>query len=1646
MATIGYDSASVHVIEQVIFDFSFAADTVEPEHESQLSDWIVRTLLPAMEVVLNEHDEADKVLRINQVTLDLGAISEANFPDQIVQILQEQFGLQLKQARESSYHHLVTLPLLHIPTTSVSGKTDNVIPVSLIQSGFEELKQFMLTGSLPWYIDTNDVHWHEKLMERVLKEAVSTSALREMLMQMPQQDRTLFVWRMVQQFSPAVLRSVLYQMDPQHHRLQLGLIESIQTMLSKSALPAERYNKVMTALWAWIIDDVTSQSPLPGSTRFSRLIRQYLKMIVVPMLHEEAGLLLDRLIETARVHDDSEQLSVILSQAADHGFQEDCPSAIQRATIEHLTESEQIKATHTGNGQDEIYGSGNEKDTSVAGSLSLSRWLYRRIFTAMQHAGISAPFSDSANEQPLDISGLQQRLRTILQDTRARDQIIARLPQTVLMDILFAQSPQIAFIVGQFVLKAERFYRYAQNQRHSISVSFDDWINCFWKSVLRFVTTVSLAGTSTDTLAAAGIARALTQCLYDEPDNTTILQTWYQALELTHSSEDRYSLRILQIIVADAMAYSAFEKHFLPDGQAVHHLHGKQQSRQAQISTSAYNHVSTSADLGSVDSNWAGDASDPVTSGIVSALKSAAIVEKEPSVAQFRFADVLANREWLLTLLSDQLARARIVAELPEPALIDMVYRISPYAAQILAQTLTYANTLYQSTVNPRDADISAWRQRLFDNVLDFIQRTQNFDFPDSDFDAVDFCLAMTQGMSQDSNGAAILTFWQYGLRRQREQQGECIVEMDPDNSLIDILFAASTERPAIKVIAEIRQIAVLLKDDYTQQLRRLRTLFEYGRLHTGTVPEVDLKSMIHGILNLYPGSDRADRIALAEAIDSHARHIDNSAGYYFQVLKKLVYDEDIDLEALVSSAAEKEPEIQPEIPKLFTENELFIQKPCEEILLSRLLITLRQAGINRLDLNRFEANQIAFARQQLVDLLLEQDERQKLIARLPESTLLDISYVLSPQAAFILAQLIRHADTLLLYDENVQYRPDAAWLNQLWNHALRYLADTSLHRNFKTNLFFRALALGQSEGQDAVTILCSWSETLNKLQDERYAYATNVFYNFVQDAIFSLRSPEQCNFPTDEQIDLIQQLQTTDPHTLKRDLRLALEDGRLVIAALTETRARALVQELLECSSELKDEDRRLFIKAIESHLPESGNSAVYFQLILQKLLFDDTVDLEAVVTQSETTNSVISVETVATTAKEHVIEPINKRIRSALQQAGIAGTEQYAGQFIGLSKSDATLALREQLLALVHNAVSRQKLIEKLPESILIDVAYTVSPQSVFILADWLSHAEFFRQYTKNIKQPGPDVWRQQIWDSGLKALSEISHAGKSDETVEETTVTFEFVYALLQDLAGDGDALGLARIWNQALLIEQQGYEQKDTVRKIQHTSVLQHLLQGVLIQYGSVSGNQVKKPENSPLLSPNLAQDVQFKRPAVFDSNSGKLKDECGDEYFIQNAGLVLAAPYLPHLFGRLGWLDNDGLINAPAIERAVHLLQFIVNEASQFPEYQLILNKILCGLPVVMPVSRNIQLNTQERETAESLLNGIIQNWKVLGKTSMSGLRETFLQRRGRLLLQEDMWSLTIEPGPFDMLLDQLPWSFSVIKYKWMTRAIQVAWR
>jgi len=161
--------------------------------------------------------------------------------------------------------------------------------------------------------------------------------------------------------------------------------------------------------------------------------------------------------------------------------------------------------------------------------------------------------------------------------------------------------------------------------------------------------------------------------------------------------------------------------------------------------------------------------------------------------------------------------------------------------------------------------------------------------------------------------------------------------------------------------------------------------------------------------------------------------------------------------------------------------------------------------------------------------------------------------------------------------------------------------------------------------------------------------------------------------------------------------------------------------------------------------------------------------------------------------------------------------------------------------------------------------------------------------------------------------------------------------------------------------------------------------------------------------------------------------------------VDNAGLVILGPYLPRLFGMLSLLGEDGFVDLGAKIHAVRVLQFLIHGSTATRQESLPLCRILCGLPSGVPVGEE-PIPPQEQEVCEQLLEAVIQHWSILGSTSVSGLRETFLYRNGVLEPQEQQWLLRVEAGAFDMLLDKLPWGYKMVRFGWMDKTLQVEWR
>jgi hypothetical protein len=183
----------------------------------------------------------------------------------------------------------------------------------------------------------------------------------------------------------------------------------------------------------------------------------------------------------------------------------------------------------------------------------------------------------------------------------------------------------------------------------------------------------------------------------------------------------------------------------------------------------------------------------------------------------------------------------------------------------------------------------------------------------------------------------------------------------------------------------------------------------------------------------------------------------------------------------------------------------------------------------------------------------------------------------------------------------------------------------------------------------------------------------------------------------------------------------------------------------------------------------------------------------------------------------------------------------------------------------------------------------------------------------------------------------------------------------------------------------------------------------------------------------------AEPVVAKKQDKQDTTSENILQE---GIYINNAGLVIMAPFLPVLFKKLALFDEGKISD---INKAVFLVQYLASGNELVAEFELGLAKILCGLEPATPVDTNILVSDVEKAEVRDVLLAAIEYWDVLKDTSPEGLQESFLLREGRLQFINNEWRLLVEQKGWDVLLQHLPWSISMLKLPWMPNLLKTEW-
>ena len=166
----------------------------------------------------------------------------------------------------------------------------------------------------------------------------------------------------------------------------------------------------------------------------------------------------------------------------------------------------------------------------------------------------------------------------------------------------------------------------------------------------------------------------------------------------------------------------------------------------------------------------------------------------------------------------------------------------------------------------------------------------------------------------------------------------------------------------------------------------------------------------------------------------------------------------------------------------------------------------------------------------------------------------------------------------------------------------------------------------------------------------------------------------------------------------------------------------------------------------------------------------------------------------------------------------------------------------------------------------------------------------------------------------------------------------------------------------------------------------------------------------------------------------------------DRIPVSDAGLVLLHPFIGRMMEILGLVKEGVFVSPLARIRAAHLLRDLTGSVEPHYNHNLILEKILCGLPIGYVLPREWEPTEREKEEKEAVLQAVCDYWKPLSGSSSEALCASFILRAGVIERFQDTWTIRVEGHTIDILLDDLPWELSIIYLPWLEKPIAVEWQ
>jgi hypothetical protein len=283
-----------------------------------------------------------------------------------------------------------------------------------------------------------------------------------------------------------------------------------------------------------------------------------------------------------------------------------------------------------------------------------------------------------------------------------------------------------------------------------------------------------------------------------------------------------------------------------------------------------------------------------------------------------------------------------------------------------------------------------------------------------------------------------------------------------------------------------------------------------------------------------------------------------------------------------------------------------------------------------------------------------------------------------------------------------------------------------------------------------------------------------------------------------------------------------------------------------------------------------------------------------------------------------------------------------------------------------------------------------------------------------------------------------------------------------------------------------------------RQHDHTPAIKQLIQQVeaVISLQSSQAEDMELSINQPV--DTTTPSVQIVENAIKPLRS---KPDQDLKLYIKNSGLILVWPFIEELFGKQGLLEEGTFLDRIDHNNALHALQYVATEKLSTPDWRLILNKLLVGMPYDEVTFAGYYLRDRQsfatsvleeqaakqaidnpsgkkkkkkllepqlpeevallKKNTEELLTTVLEEWTSLKELEqyepyqqgfdIQAFRQYILQRDGMLqyVMNQDQsqgyWHLTITWEMYDADISKTPWSMDSVQLPFMQERIIVSW-